>query len=541
MDKKQLIAEALLEIATDRSETTFIDETDDMISAAKKLNLVLPSPDLAVIKTVYAEVDKPNKNGVVLQKEAAVKGLPTLVGKQINWEHDGAGRVCGYIIDAKINEDDIEIIGVIFKSLFPEEMKKVKERFAAKKLAVSFEIWSRDPETKESVVHVVGNHYSIIDPIIYHGCGLLLVHPSACPKAIVYKLEAKTEIENAEQIINKVFSEDLVFASLAIKPPKCRNCETCNCGGEKVDEIFIESDYDGGEIEEAKKLTTEQRNALPDSDFALIQEKDGKKVRRFPINDEAHVRNALARLPQAKDISEEERKSTLEKILKRAKELNMTELLKKYEKADENPKTEETTVETQAAVTSAAAETTTEVIPPVAETQAAEAVTETVAPPIKLVRIVSESTVITEEIPNEDGSFKTSRKGMNRRTREMSDGTKTVEEEQFDVVNTYTQAQVEEKVNAIKAEKDAEIATLKAEQEVVIKAKDEKIETQTKELGLRDQEIAKLTPPVETAEQKPVKTAMEVGIVETAAVPSETKRRASEIDKLIAQKHQENK
>ena len=119
MENKKLIAEALLDLAKS-SETTFIEVAEDkeLIDAAKKIGIVLPSPDLAVLKTVYAEIDKVNRNGVVLPKSAVEKGLPTLIGKQINWEHDGAGRICGYTIDAKINSDEIEIIGVIFKSLF---------------------------------------------------------------------------------------------------------------------------------------------------------------------------------------------------------------------------------------------------------------------------------------------------------------------------------------------------------------------------------------------------------------------------------------
>ena len=39
-------------------------------------------------------------------------------------------------------------------------------------------------------------------------------------------------------------------------------------------------------------LTTKQRKALPKSKFALPEEK------RFPINDPAHARNALARAAQ---------------------------------------------------------------------------------------------------------------------------------------------------------------------------------------------------------------------------------------------------
>lgn len=55
----------------------------------------------------------------------------------------------------------------------------------------------------------------------------------------------------------------------------------------------------------AKVLTTEERNKMKDSEFALIQ--DGE--RRFPIGDCNHARNALARLPNAKNLSDEERAS----------------------------------------------------------------------------------------------------------------------------------------------------------------------------------------------------------------------------------------
>lgn len=40
------------------------------------------------------------------------------------------------------------------------------------------------------------------------------------------------------------------------------------------------------------ELKTKQRNALPDSAFAL------PKKRAFPISDKAHARNALARVAQ---------------------------------------------------------------------------------------------------------------------------------------------------------------------------------------------------------------------------------------------------
>jgi myosin heavy subunit len=58
---------------------------------------------------------------------------------------------------------------------------------------------------------------------------------------------------------------------------------------------------------EARALTYKKRSELPTSSFALVQRKDGKALRRFPIHDLAHARNALQRLPQTKDLSDEER------------------------------------------------------------------------------------------------------------------------------------------------------------------------------------------------------------------------------------------
>jgi len=108
---------------------------------------------------------------------------------------------------------------------------------------------------------------------------------------------------------------------------------------ESLDEIL--EDVKPAEIEESARLTTEQRNALPDSMFAVVvkvkDKKTGKtrKIRKYPINDEAHVRNALARLGQPKakatlkklGISVEAVKA---KILRRARQLKMTQLLERY-------------------------------------------------------------------------------------------------------------------------------------------------------------------------------------------------------------------
>jgi hypothetical protein len=103
MNDKLIISQALLEIAKN-SVTSFLEtgkEDKEIIEAAQKIGILLPSPDLIVMKTIYAEIDKVNLNGVILPKKAVEKGLPTLLGKQCNWEHEGAGFVCGYTISAK--------------------------------------------------------------------------------------------------------------------------------------------------------------------------------------------------------------------------------------------------------------------------------------------------------------------------------------------------------------------------------------------------------------------------------------------------------
>jgi hypothetical protein len=97
-------------------------------------------------------------------------------------------------------------------------------------------------------------------------------------------------------------------------------------------EVIENSEFETLEV--AKVMTTDQRNALQDSDFAVVKtvknKKTGepRKIRMYPMNDEAHVRNALARINQdagkkgleALGISVEETKT---KIEAKAKEMGI--------------------------------------------------------------------------------------------------------------------------------------------------------------------------------------------------------------------------
>jgi len=58
---------------------------------------------------------------------------------------------------------------------------------------------------------------------------------------------------------------------------------------------------------QAKDLSYQQRKRLRSSQFALIQDVGGRKVRRFPIPDCEHARKALQLLPKAKNLSDAER------------------------------------------------------------------------------------------------------------------------------------------------------------------------------------------------------------------------------------------
>ena len=467
---KKLIAKALLTIAAN-STTEIIDSSDnkELIAAAEKIGLVIPSPDLSVIKTVYAEIDKVNLNGVILHRKAVEKGIKTLVGKQINWEHDGAGRICGYTIAASINGDKIEIIGVIFKSLFPEEMETLEEKFAQKKLAVSFEIWNRDMKGN-SVVTEDANGFLVIDPILFHGTGLLLDSKPACPKAKVYKLLAKSDklIIDAEKIAEKVFNENLLYAELALEKPECKKCKTCNCGNKE------------GVMEEAKKLCSECKEPLAETDTDGICAKcKEKKEKAVAEPEKIEAEKVIAPIEPEKKIEEK---------------IESTEAPKTEEKAKE-----ETKIEAIAPVAETNLEPAKVEEPKKEEAQAAECLCVEERP----VKVVSEYTSYCTETLQDDGSYKSESMGKSVIIKTFKDGRTEVENRDNnsmynDYVTKYTitQSQLDEAVKTANDAKDVEINSLKAEIEtkkVEVSTAKAEIETIKTELGQKNQEIETLT------------------------------------------------
>jgi hypothetical protein len=69
------------------------------------------------------------------------------------------------------------------------------------------------------------------------------------------------------------------------------------------------------------ELDAADRNAMPDSVFAF------PRVRKEPLNDASHVRNAIARFDQVRDVSDTERDEAFKRIRKAARKfgVEMTE------------------------------------------------------------------------------------------------------------------------------------------------------------------------------------------------------------------------
>jgi hypothetical protein len=501
MENNKLIANLLLEIAKN-STTEFIEDSkvdSEIKESAKKMGMILPSPDLAVFKTKWADIDKKNLNNVRLPRKAVEDGIQTLVGKNLNFEHKGAYNVCGFCLSVKIKKDEIECIQVFYKSLYPEQFEELKEKIKTKEAAVSFEIWNKSPETGESVVKELSDGTKEIIKIICHGTGLLLCNPPACPTAKIFHLEAKKELENAEKIVDKIFSEDLIYAQMAIEEPKCKNCGKCNCGKEvKIIIKQIESKewicpYCEKEIGEKELFLDEKTNKWY---HRPCQEKGEIILPKETVKDKEEKI-----MIKCEKCGKEFESSAEEKIC-----VECASLPKEEPKTQlpEEPKTEVKPDETKpvdAGVETKPEETKVEVTP---EVKAQEV--QVIEPKIivKTTSIYSEVRIDTYIDGTPSGTQEV--KGYTKTITEYKDGTKDEVETQCEIKKKFDFAEVEEKVNAAKAEKDAEIATLKTEHERILAEKDKEITTIKQELGKKDQEIAELKNPKVEEKKEPEMT-----------------------------------
>ena len=97
-------------------------------------------------------------------------------------------------------------------------------------------------------------------------------------------------------------------------------------------------------LDEASKLPLEKRKTIPDSLFAVVitvkdkRTGEPRKIRKYPVDTPDRVRAALRYLGMSRNQATLRKlginiDNVKQKILKRAKELNMKDLLEKYEKS----------------------------------------------------------------------------------------------------------------------------------------------------------------------------------------------------------------
>jgi predicted RNA-binding Zn-ribbon protein involved in translation (DUF1610 family) len=502
----KLLASSLLEW-TLGSETIFIDAKDDELKLkAEKLGIILPSPDLACFSTIYCELGKYNLNGVKFSKEVAEKGLKTLIGKQINLNHEGAHQIVGYLIDSEIKDNKIVVTGILFKSLFREEFSEIVQLFAEKKLFCSFELWNRK-EDGTSIVKDLGNGYRELTEFVAHGCALLLLDqetgkpiPPACPKAQVLKLLATSKIiEEAESIVDKVFENDerLVYAELALEEASF-DCECLKCGKIISSEKHckdIKCPECGGDMRRKDRPGLGQpteKSEVKEGGKENIMADEVKIETILPEVKPEEVAQVVVEEPKVEAIVAEP--IVEEKPVEATIETPVEEV-KKEEVIVKEPKIEETAQVTPEPAQ--VADPAPEVEQKPAE-QAQVVVEQPAEPSRKLAKIVTYDGTETTTLFAETGET-TLKKRRVTTIRYFTDGTDERSEHEEEAIETFTYSQLEEKVNAAKAEKDAEIATLKAEKE----AKEIEVTTLKTELDSKNQEIAELKiPKVEIAKKE---------------------------------------
>ena len=311
-----------------------LDEAKDkneLLEVAKANGLVLPAQDIAVFKCTYAYTDRQNLNGCTLPKADVEKALGTLNGKSVDIDHQRK-TVIGYWLEGRIDKNEIIAYGAIWKDNFAEDYKLIKEMFDAGNLAVSFEAWGNRTYT-----NAAKTEYTLSD-IEFAGGAILIKTKPAFAGAGVLEMAKKRVLElasimeaNAPKEFVHERGNELDYELFSGTQDELEDA----LESEEFDLPMFPSEVD--KLEVSKKLTTKERKAIPNEHFAVVKTtKDGKTVRKFPIADENHVRNALARLPQAtKSLTKlgVSPATVKTKILKRAKELKMTDLLKRHSKA----------------------------------------------------------------------------------------------------------------------------------------------------------------------------------------------------------------
>ena len=404
-----------------------MEASEDIIALAKTRGIDLPHPALAVFSSVLCEIEKPNANKVRLGRKGTEEAVSTLIGTQVNFNHERRGNICGYVFDSCINtNDEVEISCVYFKHIYYSEFEEATDLFEDGELTMSFEL-SAEVESQDRL----SDGTRRINDFYFTGAGLLLGETPACKNAIVYEF-AKKELE-------------CVFAQ---KDPKIM--KTINTLYAKTNKLKAEKSQEDKVIMEFKEM---KENLI------------------------AELGEELTKDWTDEDFSNEEKVEEARKTLEVSKEEPVEEVVEETEEVVEEA--EEVSEEPVEEVKEEVEEVVEEVEEPVEEV-VEEVVEETEEPAEEVVEEAEEvsdeakttyKTEVKEEVVEEydEDSVMTLVKGEVKQSYTNDEGEESVQTRQYENKEVYLFATVEK----MKATYETEIAELKA----TLEAKDSEIES----------------------------------------------------------------
>lgn len=179
-------------------------DNDELKSIASKNGIVLPNHDLSIFKCIFAFVDRENLNGCTLTKAEAIKALPTLKGKAVDFDHIRKETV-GHWLEASLEGDTIIAYGVFFKGNHEQAYEHLQEIISKSALGVSFEAWGVKEYSSD-------RSYKLIDPEFAGGALLPRTQP-AYPGAKVLAMANDREktVKELHQNSFSIFDIDTIL------------------------------------------------------------------------------------------------------------------------------------------------------------------------------------------------------------------------------------------------------------------------------------------------------------------------------------------
>lgn len=255
------------------------------------------TPNTHLVVFDLTSVGRPSKHAGKWQYQLARSGLaaaiPTLISKPIHVTpgldgHIEAGKApvaIGAFLGAEGLENPdgtmtVRAIGTLWDSDFPDIVEEIKSKKA--QLGASYEISYLSASADR-----IGDKLIEIKDYQFSGGAILKKSAAAHPETQLL-LASKDETK----VFDVMNEEDLPRLLAYVRGATS----------------FTQAD----------KFEYDQRPHLKDTDFALVQDVNGKTARRFPLQDTAHRHAAWAALSHAKNLSDAERAEVTARVLVRS-------------------------------------------------------------------------------------------------------------------------------------------------------------------------------------------------------------------------------